>query len=278
MAALSSNDNATVSSYSIDNIVQSIQSEGLAIIPDVVSRSQCDRYVELLNQEFEERLRKGSYCGNETNQVLDNYFMTCPELLGLIYQDVTDQIMRRIIDNDYVLISPSARNRRLLPGMRFGRRTSGMGWHVDSRFIGGRGIQPSLNYLAILCLDDFEKNNGATHYIPGSHARYQRPPDRDADLEFEYLLVPKGGMAIIDAALWHRVGEPSEKSRWGIFNTYGPWFMKPYHRFTDMFSEEQAKEFPPIIRQLLHYDSTPPRDHDESMITLRRVRATVEGK
>jgi Phytanoyl-CoA dioxygenase (PhyH) len=275
MTVVSTNENHVTSK--VDAIVEAIRNDGLAVIPDVLTLEQCDRYRGLLGKQFEERLQAGSYCGNETNQVLDNYFMTYPELLEMIHQDITDQVMRRLIDDDYVLISPSARNRRILTGMRFGRRTSGVGWHVDSRFLGGRGIQPSLSYLAILCLDDFEKDNGATHYIPCSHKRYQRPPDRHANLPFESMLMPKGGMAIIDSALWHRVGEPSTKSRWGIFNTYGPWFMKPYHRFNEMFSEAQAKEFPPIIRQLLHYDSIPPKDHDESMITLCRVRKAVEG-
>lgn len=268
------NENA---SSGIDGIVNAIRNDGLAVVPDVLSHQQCDHYRQLLNTQFEERLRSGSYCGNETNQVLDNYFMTCPELLGLLYQDVTDRVMRRLIDDDYVLISPSARNRRVLEGMRFGRKTSGVGWHTDSRFLGNKGIRPSLSYIAIICLDDFEKHNGATHYVPGSHLRYQRPPDRDADLDFEYVLMPKSGIAIIDTALWHRIGEPSTKSRWGIFNTYGPWFMKPYHRFNEMFTDEELENFPPIIRQLLHCDSIPPKDHDESMITLRRVRKTVEG-
>jgi len=179
--------------------------------------------------------------------------------------------MRRMIDDDYMLISPSARNRRLIKDASFGRKTSGVGWHTDSRFIGGEGIKPSLCYMSILAIDQFDVTNGATHYIPRSHLLYRRPDDRDADLDFEFMTMPRGTMAIIDTALWHRIGEATTSSRWGVFNTYGPWFMKPYHRFHDMFSAEQMENFSPITRQLLHWDAVPPKHHDESMVTLRRV-------
>lgn len=261
-----------------DAIVSRIAAEGYAIVEAIYSEAECDAFVDALEIQLQARIAAGSYCGNENNQVLDNYFQGYPELLPLIHQEVTDSVMRRLIDDDYVLISPSARNRRLMSGPGFGSKTSGVGWHTDTRFIRGKGVQPSLSYIAILCLDAFGPDNGATHAIPGSHLRYQRPPDRDADLAHIDLIVPKGGMAVIDTALWHRVGPPSPQSRWGIFNTYGPWFLKPYHRFNEMFSADEMAALAPIMQQLLHNDSIPPKDHDESMITLRRVRLAVEGK
>ena len=262
--------------YDVETIVKGLQESGLVILQNLFSKEEARFYIERLDNQLEDRIQKSDYCGNNNNQVLDNYFQEDPELLSLIYQEITDKVMRRMIDDDYVLISPSARNRRLMQ-KEFGSKTSGIGWHTDARFIGGQGIRPSLSYMSIICLDDFGKKNGATHYIPNSHLRYKRPEDRDAELPFEYMQAKQGDMVIFDTALWHRVGEASEDSRWGVFNTYGPWFMKPYHRFSEMFSQEDAATFSPIIRQLLHFDSLPPKDHNESMITLRRVRERVGG-
>lgn len=263
--------------FDVDALVATLKADGLVVLNDVLPQGECSEYRERLDRQLEARIAAGSYCGNETNQVLDNYFLTDTGLLDLLYQDVTDRVMRRVIDDDYVLISPSARNRRTMGDRSFGKKTSGVGWHTDARYVGGEGIKPSLCYMSILCVDEFTRANGATHYIPRSHLRYQRPTDRDALLDFEYMLVPRGGMVILDTALWHRVGEPTSGSRWGVFNTYGPWFVKPYHRFHEMFPREQSDRFPPIIRQLLHLDSVPPRDHDESMITLRRVRERLQA-
>lgn len=262
--------------YDVDVIVEGLQENGVVILQNLFSKEEAELYKERLNKQLDDRINKSEFCGNNTNQVLDNYFQNDHELLNLIYQEVTDKVMRRMIDDDYVLISPSARNRRLMQ-KKFGRKTSGVGWHTDSRFIGGQGIRPSLCYMSIICLDEFGKNNGATHYVPNSHLRYMRPQDRDAEFPFEYMEAKQGDMVLFDTALWHRVGDASENSRWGVFNTYGPWFMKPYHRFNEMFLDEDVATFSPIIRQLLHFDARPPKDHNESMITLRRVRERIEG-
>lgn len=260
-----------MSLHNVEEIVRSIHDDGIVILDSVFDASYCDQVHGILEACLKERVDSGSYCGNETNQVLDNYFMDRPELVSLIYQDLTDQVMSRLIDDDYVLISPSARNRRLMPDTSFGNKTSGMGWHTDSRFIAGTGIKPSLCYMSVLCIDDFTESNGATHFIPRSHLWYRRPEDRDADIPFEILKAPKGSLILFDTALWHRVGTESQASRWGVFNTYGPWFVKPYHRFHEMFSSEEMEKLPPKIRQLLHWDSLTPRDHNERMATLRRV-------
>ena len=86
-----------------------------------------------------------------------------------------------------------------------------------------------------------------------------------------FMYQSAGSIIFWDPCLWHRVGEATSKSRWGIFNTYGPWFVKPYHQFHRMFKKEVSSKFSPEIRQLLHFDSTPPKDHNEKMATLRRV-------
>jgi ectoine hydroxylase-related dioxygenase (phytanoyl-CoA dioxygenase family) len=256
----------------LDKVVKEIYREGVVVIKDVFSEIECNKTKDKLNKVLRGRLVNNHYCGNSTNQVLDNYFMDDHSLLSLIYQDITDQLMRRLIDDDYVLISPSARNRSNLIGEEFGKKTSGFGWHTDSRFIGGLGVKPSLCYMSIVCIESFTKENGCTHYVPKSHLFYERPRDREIDIPYAYLTADKGDLVIFDTALWHKVGDASTISRWGVFNTYGPWFMKPYHYFVEMFNKGDSKEFSPVIRQLLHYDSTPPRDHNESMITLRRVR------
>ena len=213
----------------VNSIVEKIKSDGVVVVPDYFTAEYCDKFTLLLDSALEQRLSNGSVCGNDANQVLDNYFMDEPDLVELFVQDLTDQVMRKMIDDDYVLLAPSARNRRVLAQKSFGKRTAGMGWHTDSRFIqGGQGLKPSLCYMTIVCLDDFTRQNGATHYVPGSHKKYERPHDRDADLDYEVLECPKGSLVIFDTALWHRVGTGNHQSRWGVFNTYGPWFIKPY--------------------------------------------------
>jgi hypothetical protein len=278
MATFHADDYSAQPDEFVDSVVSVIVEEGYAKIDGVMPRDSCDGIRSTLDRCLEARIAEDHYWGNAENQVLDNYFTDSSELLGLIHQPLTDGVMRRMIDDDYVLISPSARNRRRMTDDPIERSTSGIGWHTDSRFIqGGQGFRPSLCYMSVLMIDRFDTENGATHVIPGSHKDYSRPDDREADLPFEHLTGDIGSMVVLDTALWHRVGYPSKESRWGVFNTYGPWFMKPYHRFNELFTDVQVDSMSLALRQLLHFDSIPPRDHNESMITLRRVRESVEG-
>lgn len=257
----------------VDAVVKELKSEGVVVVDGCISVNDCEEIKAKLDRVVAERIQNGIYCGTPSNPVLDNYFMDDNSLVKLIYQELTDSVMRLLIDDDYVLISPSARNRQLTALNTGSERVSGVGWHTDSRYIqGGMGVCPSLCYMSILCLDDFNEENGATEFLPRSHLKYVRPPNRkNIKGPKKVLEAAQGSIVFLDTGLWHRVGEAGIKSRWGVFNTYGPWFVKPYHQFSKMFTEDVLQTFDPLIRQLLHCDSTPPISHLERMATLRRV-------
>jgi len=262
-------------SHAAAEIIRKLRDDGIAFVEDYFDADTCANYIAKLEEIFEYRYSNDIFCGNREYQVLYNYFQGRPDMFGLLFQGLTDQIMCELIDQDYVLISPAARNRQIRSDLEQCRQgTSGVGWHVDTRFVGAspRALQPSPIYFSFIALDDFTYENGATFYVPGSHKWYRRPEDRNAQLDSQAVQVKKGTLGFFDAALWHRVGEPSTKSRWSVFNMFGPWFMKPYFRFYEMFRPQEMETFPPKIRQLLHWDSLPPKDHAESTITLRRVR------
>ena len=74
-------------------------------------------------------------------------------------------------------------------------------------------------------------------------------------------------MIIFDSGLWHKGGTSSSKRRWGVFNLYGPWFIKPYFNFPEMMGGKNLSSFPNSAK-LLHFNSTPPRDETERFTTL----------
>ena len=58
---------------------------------------------------------------------------------------------------------------------------------------------------------------------------------------------------------------------------YAPWFNKPYFQFDKIITPKKLKVMHPKIRQLLHFDSLPPKIHNESnLATLRRVRLKLK--
>ena len=48
-------------------------------------------------------------------------------------------------------------------------------------------------------------------------------------------------MIIFDSGLWHKGGKSTNKSRWTIFNYYGPWWMKPYFSYDKMLGKKKLK-------------------------------------
>lgn len=258
--------------YEIREIVESIQRDGYCLLPAFITEDSCNRIKSKLEDCLDLRRRKGEYIGNANYQILYNYFVEDTALFDLIALEVVDQTMRQLIDDDYVLISPSARNRQKRAEISESVETSGIGWHSDARYAvdGMTAFNPSMNYYAVFALDDFSSDNGATHYLPGTHKLHKRPPSRDLECDARLLEAKAGSLFFFDAALWHKVGDASTRPRWSIFNIYGPWFMKPYSRFTELFPAETAARFSPRVRQLLHFDSTPPRDQNERLATLVR--------
>ena len=87
---------------------------------------------------------------------------------------------------------------------------------------------------------------------------------------FKQILGEQGTVVIFDTGLWHRAGTPSRKfSRWSIFALYGPWFMKPYYDFPNMFKKNC--KLSKNLKKLLHFNSVPPKNELERTNTLQKI-------
>ena len=252
-------------------IVHTIKEKGVAIVEDFLDPTECGKIRDSLEKILGEFVQNHLYFGSNINQVIYNYFLYDPYLMQILELQLIDEVMKKLIDDDYVLISPSARNPLVRAELPEGKKTSGFGWHTDSR-VADKGsaklYMPSMNFYAALAIEPFTKENAATKYIPNSHLAYQKPLDREAALLHETLEVSAGALIFYDAALWHRVGLPTKFSRWSIFNMYGPWFMKPYFNFLDNLTEAEIQGLSPLVRKILHGESLPPKNQNERVNTL----------
>jgi hypothetical protein len=245
------------------DIISAVRSEGFAAVPGVFSPEECRTYCDIFERAVANQIAAGGYFGSRSTQVLYNYFLHDPRLYDLFAHPLMNEVLSGLIDKDYVLISPSARNPRIREDLPEGRKTSGEGWHVDSRVAvpeTGELYRPSLSYYSVVALEPFRSGNSATRYVPKSHLRYQRPPSRDAEMDHLIWEAEAGTVIFFDSALWHRAGAATETSRWSVFNMYGPWFMKPYFRFAENMTRDQLVALPPLVQKLLHLNSTPPKN------------------
>ena len=79
----------------------------------------------------------------------------------------------------------------------------------------------------------------------------------------------RGNTVIFDSGLWHKGGKSTNKSRWSIFNYYGPWWMKPYYLFDQMLGKKKLNNLNTDLKRMLHVYSTPPKNNSIRVSTLK---------
>ena len=255
-------------------VLSEIRSNGYCTVQGVFSKQFCLDKISKLENILKKLKNKNKYFGSNNNQVIYNYFYHDISLIKLVHNKYIDKIMKNLIDDNYVLISPSARNPRMVSDKKLSKKTSGFGWHVDSKVIEKKSralIKPSVNFFAIIALEDFTEKNASTEYVIKSHKLYRKPENRKKKFKSKFMRAKAGSIIFFDTALWHQVGKPSKFSRWSIFNMYGPWYMKPYFRFTDGLSSKLIKKLSKKEKKILHFNSIPPKNSNGVLTTLKTL-------
>lgn len=96
---------------------------------------------------------------------------------------------------------------------------------------------------ALIALDDFDIENGATHLVPYSHKWHERPIDQN--IETTQVTMRSGTLLMWSGSLWHGGGANTSKDRerLGFFMSHGVSYLRP--------QEIQLLSVPPsIVRQM----------------------------
>ncbi len=86
-----------------------------------------------------------------------------------------------------------------------GEKYSQGAWHRDlpyQHFVSSRPIAVS----ALYCVDDFTKDNGATHVLPASHKQESFPSDEYTLKHFAQITARAGSFIMMDSMTFHRGG------------------------------------------------------------------------
>ncbi len=248
-----------------------VRKNGLIYLPGLYSKQECQKFKSKADNIISKFIEKKSTLLNQNCQYIVNPFRHDPDLYELLMNDTTDELLKVLLDEDYVVVNATLNNRKFRTDFETGYPKSlGDDWHTDSRYLGGKRLDQGFGFLMLIMLDDFKKDNGATHYVPGSHLLRERP-ERQADYKHEVIEGEAGTVVIIDSGVWHRSGKPSTQDRWGVFNLYGPWFMKPYFDYPKMVGQEYGEKLSARTKKLLHFNSVPPLNEDERLSTLVKI-------
>ena len=112
---------------------------------------------------------------------------------------------------------------------------------------------PSFLCNALIALDDFDEENGATHVVPFSHVWHDRPVDQSV----QSVQVPlrSGSMLMWEGALWHAGGAnvSQHRERLGLFMSHGVAYLRPQEIQLLGVPREVAAQLPTELQRLLGY-------------------------
>ena len=203
--------------------------------------------------------------------VISHPFKYDPIFLDIISNEMICQTIENAI-GDKITLTNSNINNRQIKDSHSKEKPPGSTWHTDSRYVQEGRVKLSYGsgYLAVLCIDNFSIKNGSTQYVPKSHIFRDKPAREisSKDYQIKNIELNSGDMFIFDSGLWHKAGESSLESRWGVFNFYSPWYIKPYYRFDKMFKTSEILLMNNRLIDLFHFSSTPPSSQLERQNTV----------
>lgn len=135
-------------------------------------------------------------------------------------------------------------------------------WHRDIRSYVGGGDRQML--IALIMLDDFTIENGATEVLLGTHRRREFPPESFILNNARSVCGKRGSIIVYDGDIWHRAGvNRTEQFRVGLTCL----FTKPYYKqqldYPRYLPKEYAESLSPKMRQLFGFNARIPASLEE---------------
>jgi ectoine hydroxylase-related dioxygenase (phytanoyl-CoA dioxygenase family) len=251
---------------SINEHFTRLDKEGYTIIPNLISRTECESYKSLLDNDYknfshlyanEKKLEMGSLANKIGEKVVFNLhnknyiwfkLFDHPEIMPLLDLLLKEGSYKN--SEPYYLYNISARSP--LKG------NPSQQLHSDSNL-------PGINYCIIAnvlwALDEFTLENGATRVVPGSHRFRNFAPDGIKHPDEISITAPQGSAIIFNANLWHGgAANNTNLSRWALALGYARWFIKPSFDFLFNTPKNIYNQMSDDQKRLLGFNLYPPKD------------------
>ena len=219
---------------------------GYQVISGVLNEDEILYYKERLNQIYEKQIDECDICTlkdiNEENMVRAP-FLYDSSFIKLFYSKFANSIVRSIL-GDYailslqnaIIVSPHYKHHQ-----NFFHRDI-----IHQDFFPSRPIAINLYY----CLDDYDKNNGGTIFVPRSHKKEKK------DVNFtDYKTPPAkaGSVILFDSMIYHKAGNnTADKFRFGINHMYTLPFVKQQINYPLCLKDETTD---PLLNRILGFES-----------------------
>jgi ectoine hydroxylase-related dioxygenase (phytanoyl-CoA dioxygenase family) len=226
-----------------------IRTRGFALLPTALTPSEVAEYTAAIDRVIAELaipFGTNEFLGFRTRRVFnllarDEVFERLP-LHGALLP-----IVERALDRECLLSSLTAIE--MHPGETL------QPLHADDGTLPLPRPHPAYTCTAIVALTEFSAENGATHYVPGSHERERRPrPGERA--ETQQACMPAGGAFVYHGSLWHGGGaNRSASRRLAIVVNYCAGFLRQEESQLLALPRERVANMPPRLQALVGYST-----------------------
>ncbi|MFD4791318.1 phytanoyl-CoA dioxygenase family protein [Streptomyces sp. NPDC058459] len=202
---------------------------GYTVIEGVLSDAECDLWSETIDSIWlGERGKIHQYAEEPGVQFVDNLLRFSPLFQKAAVEPVVLEAARRVLGPEIILNLMNAR-----------RSDSGSGLQPLHDLDRRRG-RPFLTCNTIWCLDEFNKANGATRALPGSHltgepflSRMIDPLEPHPD-EIR-ITAPRGAVVIFNAHLLHAGGQnETDRPRRSVQSQFALPTQQPFYDWKEL--------------------------------------------
>ena len=269
-----------ISKKRIKLIIDEIKQRGFAIIPNAITKKDCDIFCSQLNNDYKKyskfyaspgKVKKTSIQAKSLEKTAFNLHNKNINWFKLFQHPIVIQIL------DILLKEGSFKNNEPYYLNNISARSPLKNSHNQQLHIDG-GL-PGVNYLlranALWCLNDFNKSNGTTTVLPGSHKKKTYPINNKTYNKLRYINAKAGSVIIFGGSLWHggSGGKTIDTDRWGLILGYARWWIKPAFDFTKNTPIKIYNKLNNTQKKLLGFHLTPPKDE---FTRVRRISGTFE--
>ena len=238
----------TVVSNETDKAVEDITKKGFSVVKSQFTSNQINSFSQLLDSVHKEYI--GKYGLHFLKSINEQDQIRLPMSINIKFLEIAkdknlNAVLKQLIPGRYVLNQQNAVVNP--PKKQFDQAK----WHRDLPYQHFTSNKP-LAINALLCLDEFNIENGATSVIPGSHLHSDFPSDNFIKDNIVQLEAKKGDFLVLDSMLFHRAEKnKSDNARRAVNNVYGiPFFKQQINLKSEMKNYKLSKK----DRELLGFD------------------------
>lgn len=238
-------DDLIVDGLNVTERVAEIEDQGYTIIPDFITPTEVARIRHAFDTEV--LITEMRAIGTTTGKTLRAHnLLAKTRAVDYLFLDARLRAVVEGVHGERTQINVTTLF-NLLPGetRQFLHQDDGL-WPIPRP-------HPHFVCNALIALDDFDLENGATHIVPYSHKWHDRPVDQN--VETMRVVMPSGTMLMWEGGLWHGGGAniSKDRERLGFFMSHNVAYLRPQEIQLLSVPREEVRKMPKKLQRLLGY-------------------------